>query len=63
MILNLKFLAIYKHSGLSNKTFKVSLIRTTLLEQSVPEGLHSLEGTHGGAVLEELQLVGRTQAV
>ena len=30
------------------------------LEQSVPEGLHHVEGTHAGAVCEELQPVGRT---
>jgi len=32
----------------------------TTLEQPVPEGLHSMEGTHTGAVREELQPVGRT---
>jgi len=31
-----------------------------MLEQSVPEGLHPMEGTHTGAVCEELQPVGRT---
>ena len=30
------------------------------LERSVPEGLHPVEGTHAGAVCEELQPVGRT---
>ncbi|GAB0191968.1 EH domain-containing protein 4 [Grus japonensis] len=30
------------------------------LEQSVPEGLHPVEGTYAGAVREELQPVGRT---
>jgi len=30
------------------------------VEQPVPEGLHPMEGTHAGAVHEELQLVGRT---
>jgi len=32
-----------------------------MLEQPVPEGLHPMEGTHTGAVREDLQLVGRTQ--
>ena len=31
-----------------------------MLEQSVPEGLHAMEGTHAGAVCEELQPAGRT---
>ncbi|PKU47688.1 ubx domain-containing protein 4 [Limosa lapponica baueri] len=31
-----------------------------MLEQSVPEGLHPLEGIHAGVVCEELQPVGRT---
>ena len=31
-----------------------------MLEQSVPEGLHPVDGTHTGAVCEELQPVGRT---
>ena len=31
-----------------------------MLEQSGPEGLHPMEGTHTGAVLEELQPMGRT---
>ena len=31
-----------------------------MLEQSVPEGLHTVERTHAGAVCEELQPVGRT---
>ncbi|PKU37806.1 hypothetical protein llap_11890 [Limosa lapponica baueri] len=31
-----------------------------ILEQSVPEGLHPMERTHARAVLEELQLMGRT---
>ena len=31
-----------------------------MLGQSVPEGLHPVEGTHAGAVCEELQLIGRT---
>jgi len=31
-----------------------------MLEQPVPEGLHPVEGTHAGAVCEELQTVGRT---
>jgi len=31
-----------------------------MLEQSFPEGLHPVEGTHAGAVHEELQPVGRT---
>jgi len=30
------------------------------VEQSVPEGLHPVEGTHTGAVCEELQPMGRT---
>jgi len=30
------------------------------LEQPVPEGLHPVEGTHAGAVREELQPMGRT---
>lgn len=30
------------------------------LEQPVPEGLHTVEGTHTGAVHEELQPLGRT---
>ncbi|GAB0179705.1 zinc finger and BTB domain-containing protein 5 [Grus japonensis] len=30
------------------------------LEQSAPEGLHPVEGTHTGAVREKLQPVGRT---
>jgi len=33
-----------------------------MLEQSIPEGLHPMEGTHTGAVCEELQTVGRTHA-
>ena len=32
------------------------------LEQSVPEGLHSMEGANAGAVHEELQPMGRTHA-
>ena len=32
----------------------------TTLEQSVPEGLQLVEGTHAGAVHEELQPMGRT---
>lgn len=32
------------------------------LEQSVPEGLHLLEGIHSGAVREEQQPVGRIHA-
>jgi len=32
------------------------------LEQPVPEGLHLMEGTHAGAVHEELQPMGRTHA-
>ncbi|GAB0204569.1 zinc finger and BTB domain-containing protein 5 [Grus japonensis] len=31
-----------------------------MLEQSGPEGLHPVEGTHAGAVGEELQPMGRT---
>jgi len=31
-----------------------------MLEQSVPEGLHPVEGTHSGAVCEELQPMART---
>jgi len=31
-----------------------------MLEQPVPEGLHPVEGTHAGAVCEELQDTGRT---
>ncbi|KAF4793767.1 hypothetical protein TURU_108121 [Turdus rufiventris] len=31
------------------------------LEQSVPEGLHTMEGTHPGAVYEELQPAGRSR--
>jgi len=31
-----------------------------MLEQSVPEGLHPVEKTHAGAVLEELQPMGGT---
>ncbi|GAB0181827.1 zinc finger and BTB domain-containing protein 5 [Grus japonensis] len=31
-----------------------------MLEQSAPEGLHPMEGTHTGAVHEELQPMGRT---
>ena len=31
-----------------------------ILKQSVPEGLHPMEGTHTGATCEELQLVERT---
>jgi len=31
-----------------------------MLEQSVPEGLYPMERTHTGAVLEELQSVGKT---
>jgi len=30
------------------------------LEPSVPEGLHPMEGTHAGAICEEVQPVGRT---
>ena len=30
------------------------------LEQSAPEGLHAVEGTHAGAVCEQLQPMGRT---
>ncbi|GAB0183450.1 AN1-type zinc finger protein 5-like [Grus japonensis] len=30
------------------------------LEQFAPEGLHPMEGTHAGAVCEELQPMGRT---
>jgi len=30
------------------------------VEQPVPEGLHPMEGTHAGAVREELQPVGKT---
>jgi len=33
-----------------------------MLEQSVSDGLHSMEGTHAGAVHEELHHVGRTHA-
>ena len=32
-----------------------------MLEQSVPEGLHPVDGTHAGAVREELQPMGRTR--
>jgi len=31
-----------------------------VLEQSVPEGLHPMEGIHAGAVHEELHPVGMT---
>ena len=31
-----------------------------MVEQPVPGGLHTMEGTHAGAVREELQPVGRT---
>jgi len=31
-----------------------------MLKYSVPEGLHPVESAHTGAVLEELQTVGRT---
>jgi len=31
-----------------------------MLQQSVPEGLQPVEGTHTEAVCEELELVGRT---
>lgn len=31
-----------------------------MLEQSVPGGLHPMEGTHTGAVNEELHLMGGT---
>jgi len=31
-----------------------------MVEQPVPKGLHPMEGTHGGAVHEELQPMGRT---
>ena len=31
-----------------------------MLEQSVPEGLHPVEGTHAGAVHRELSLLGGT---
>ncbi|PKU41474.1 ubx domain-containing protein 4 [Limosa lapponica baueri] len=34
--------------------------RGCMLEQSIPEGLHLMERTHGGAVHEELQPIGRT---
>ena len=30
-----------------------------MLEQPVPEGLHSVEGTHAGEVYDELQPMGR----
>jgi len=33
-----------------------------MLEQSVPEGLHPVKGTHAGAAIEELQPMGRTYA-
>ena len=33
-----------------------------MLEQSAPEGLHPVEGSHAGAVCEELQTVGRIHA-
>ncbi|GAB0185918.1 zinc finger and BTB domain-containing protein 5 [Grus japonensis] len=32
------------------------------LEQSAPEGLHPVEGTHAGAAHEELQPMGRTHS-
>lgn len=32
----------------------------SILEQSIPEGLHSLERTHSGAILQELQPVGQS---
>lgn len=32
----------------------------SILQQSIPEGLHSLERTHSGAILQELQPVGRS---
>lgn len=32
---------------------------THMLKQSVPGGLHPVEGTHTGAVQEELQLIGK----
>ena len=35
----------------------------TMLEQSLPEGLYLMEGTHTTAVLEELQPMGRTHVV
>jgi len=38
----------------------VTLWEGPTLEQSVPEGLHPMEGTHAGAVCEELQPMGRT---
>lgn len=35
-------------------------LRGPKLEQAAPEGLYPVEGTHTGAVHEELQSVGRT---
>jgi len=54
-------LQIGAHAGAGFLAGSVACEGSTL-EQSVPEGLHPLKGTHAGAVCEELWPVGRSHA-
>lgn len=48
------------HAGTGLLTGVVNPLGKPMLQQTIPEGVQPMEGTHAGADNEELQFVGRT---